>query len=454
MLPAKYELSINSDTVRRTTTAWLMLGLASLVGAGLFSLLLVLARTPAIQEWLPFIDFFRVALVVHVNLSVLIWLLAMAGVFWALSTERDLPGWDKVSFWLAAGGTSVVIISPFVGATEPLMNNYVPILRHPVFYIGLSLFMAGVLSHLLRSAMTFSRFAIPLDGPAALQVGTRLAALTTAVAMGAFTASLAGMPGNIEGQAYFEFLFWGSGHVIQFTHTLLMMVAWVLLASNSGCRFNLTPRLTLTFFLLMTLPVITVPFLYIAHDVVSPGHRLAFTELMKYGGLSSLPLGLAVLASFWRADKPQGEGRYLGSALLSSIALFLVGGMLGFMIDGLDIIIPAHYHGSTVGVTIAYMGLCYYLLPRLGFGELPPRLTFWQPVIYSSGQLLHILGLAWTGGYGVQRKTAGLAQGLDHFSEIVGMGLMGLGGLVSVIGGLLFLVVAFKSIRGRQQAGE
>ena len=54
----KYELPISSNVVRRTTTAWLMLGLASLVGAGLFSLLLVLARTPAIQEWLPFIDFF------------------------------------------------------------------------------------------------------------------------------------------------------------------------------------------------------------------------------------------------------------------------------------------------------------------------------------------------------------------------------------------------------------
>jgi hypothetical protein len=451
MTAAKYELPVSSDTVRRTATAWLMLGLASLVGAGLFSLLLVLARTPAIQEWLPFIDFFHVALVVHVDLSVLIWLLSMAGVLWALSTDRDLPLWDRLSFWLAAGGTAIVVVSPFIGAGDPLMNNYVPVLRHPVFYTGLSLFMLGVLSHLLRSAMTFSGLSTQLDGAAALQVGTKLAALTAAVAIGAFIASLAGMPGNIEGQAYFEFLFWGSGHVIQFTHSLLMMVAWVLLASNSGCRFNLTPRLTLTFFLLMTLPVITVPFLYIAHDVVSPGHRLAFTELMKYGGLSSLPLGLAVVASLWKADKPQGEGRYLRSALVSSLMLFLAGGVLGFMISGLDIIIPAHYHGSIVGVTIALMGLCYYLLPRLGFGELPPRLTFWQPIIYSSGQLLHILGLAWTGGYGVQRKTAGLAQGLDHFSEIAGMGLMGLGGLISVIGGLLFLVVAYQSIRGRSQ---
>jgi len=445
----QYDLPVSSDTVRRTTTAWLLLGLASLVGAGLFSLLLVLARTPAIQEWLPFIDFFHVALVVHVDLSVLIWLLSMAGVLWALSTDRDLPGWDRISFWLAASGTAVVVVSPFVGAADPLMNNYVPVLRHPVFYTGLGLFTAGVLSHLLRSAMTFTGLTKHLDGAAALHVGTKLAAVTAAVAIGAFITSLLAIPASMEGQAYFEFLFWGGGHVLQFTHTLLMMVVWVLLASNSACRFTLTPRLTLTYFLFMTLPVIMVPFLYLAHDVVSPGHRLAFTELMKYGGLSSLPLGLAVVASFWKADKPVGEARYLRSALLSSIALFAVGGVIGFMISGLDIVIPAHYHGSTVAVTIAFMGLCYYLMPRLGFGKLPPRLAFWQPIIYSGGQFIHIIGLAWTGGYGVQRKTAGLAQGLERVSEIAGMGLMGLGGLISVIGGLLFLVVAYKSIRGR-----
>jgi len=123
--------------------------------------------------------------------------------------------------------------------------------------------------------------------------------------------------------------------------------------------------------------------------------------------------------------------------------------VLGFMISGLDIVIPAHYHGSTVGVTIAFMGLCYFLLPRLGFGAMPPRLAFWQPIIYASGQLMHIAGMAWTGGYGVQRKTAGLEQGIRGFSEIAGMALMGFGGLISVIGGLLFLVVAYKSISQR-----
>ncbi len=432
-----------------------MLGLASLVGAGIFSILLVLARTPAIQEMTPFIDFFRIALVIHVDLSVLIWLLSMAGVMWSLSSNRDLPGWDRFSFLLAAAGTAIVIVSPFVGAADPLMNNYVPLLRHPVFYAGMGLFTAGIGSHLLRSALTRSGIREGLDGTAVLQFGSTLAAITTAVAIAAFIASWAGIPGSMSGQAYFEFLFWGGGHVLQFTHTILMMVAWVVLAHASGCQFELTPRLTLTFLIIMVLPIITVPFLYIAHDIVSPGHRLAFTELMKYGGLSCLPLGLAVLVSLIKAGKPGdelgNEARYLRSALLSSLGLFAVGGVLGFMISGLDIVIPAHYHGSTVGVTIAFMGLSYYLLPRLGFGAIPVSMASWQPYLYGGGQLMHIIGLAWSGGYGVQRKTAGLAQGVDRLGEVAGMGLMGLGGLVSVIGGLLFLIVCYKSIRGKNQ---
>ena len=304
MRPASYTLEIKSDNARKAVTAWLMLGLASLVGAGLFSILLVLARTPAIQELTPLIDFFRIALVVHVNLSVVIWLLSMAGMLWSLSSTRDRPAWDRFSFILAAAGTAVVIISPFIGAADPLMNNYVPLLRHPVFYTGLILFTLGITSHLLRSIVTSGRPFAGLDGDAALQFGITLSALTAAAAIGALIASWAGIPREMAGEVYYEFLFWGSGHVVQFTHTILMMVAWVVLAEGSGCRFELSPRLTLIFLIILALPVITVPFLYLAHDIISPGHRLAFTELMKFGGLSSLPLGLAVVVSVLKAGRP------------------------------------------------------------------------------------------------------------------------------------------------------
>src|SRR5262245_12650708 len=46
MRAPSYDLPIPSESLRRTTRAWLLLALASLVGAGVYSLLLVLARTP------------------------------------------------------------------------------------------------------------------------------------------------------------------------------------------------------------------------------------------------------------------------------------------------------------------------------------------------------------------------------------------------------------------------
>ncbi|MCH7829538.1 MAG: hypothetical protein IIB75_03120 [Proteobacteria bacterium] len=47
-----------------------------------------------------------------------------------------------------------------------------------------------------------------------------------------------------------------------FSYSLLMMIAWVVLATASGCRFELTPRLTLVFAIFLALPVIAMPFLY------------------------------------------------------------------------------------------------------------------------------------------------------------------------------------------------
>jgi cytochrome c oxidase subunit 1 len=445
-----YDLPVGNAHARWSVTAWLTLGLIALVFAGIFSLLLVLARTPVIQDLIPFLDFFRVALVVHVTLSVLIWLLAISAATWSLSASGDRPVWDRVSFWLAAIGTATIIVSPFVGAGEPLMNNYVPVLQHPLFYGGLISFTVGIVSHLIRALIFRPRIRTSLSGTTALQSGITVSTMLTGLAIVAVAASWYGLPDEMEGRIYFEFLFWGGGHVIQFSYTLLMMIAWVVLATASGCRFELTPRLTLVFAVFLALPVITVPFLYLAHDITTAGHRLAFTELMKYGGLSCLPLGLAVTASLWRAKKPLGTQRYLRAALHSSLGLFAVGGILGFMIAGLDIVIPAHYHGATVGVTIAFMGLTYYLLPRLGFGDIPERIATWQPYVYGGGQLVHIIGLAWSGGYGVQRKTAGAAQGLEGLGQTAGMGMMGLGGLISVIGGLLFLIVAYKSMSKRQ----
>jgi len=74
-------------------------------------------------------------------------------------------------------------------------------------------------------------------------------------------------------------------------------------------------------------------------------------------------------------------------------------------------------------------------------------LATWQPWLYGIGQLIHIIGLVWSGGYGVQRKVAGAEQVLRSTGEVIGMGMMGLGGLIAIVGGLLFVVVAIRAVR-------
>ena len=87
-----YALPLPSAAQRALARAWLWLGLLALVGAGVFSILLVAARTPGVNQWLPAVDFFRVALVVHVDLSVLVWFAAMAAMLWTLIATPRAEG--------------------------------------------------------------------------------------------------------------------------------------------------------------------------------------------------------------------------------------------------------------------------------------------------------------------------------------------------------------------------
>jgi heme/copper-type cytochrome/quinol oxidase subunit 1 len=89
----------------------------------------------------------------------------------------------------------------------------------------------------------------------------------------------------------------------------------------------------------------------------------------------------------------------------------------------------------------------------LGYGTPTSRMAALQPWVYGAGQLMHIVGLVWSGGYGVQRKVAGAEQVLRSTSEVAGMGLMGLGGGVAVGGGVMFIVVVIAALRAAPAQG-
>ena len=433
---------------RQLAAAWLWLSVSALVGAGVFALLVVLARTPYVSNLFPTVEFFRSALVVHVDMSVLFWFFAFAGVLWsATSTPRRIRmGW--AGLLLSVGGVLLVVISPFVSGGGPLMNNYVPVLQNPVFLTGLCLFGCGVGLAALRVLAIVPSFGMGAhEVPPALAFAAWASAAATAMALIAFVWAYLTIPYFVHGLSYFEALFWGGGHVMQFTYTLMMLAGWLWLATECGAQVRLSQRVTVALLALGLAPVSFTPAIYLAYPTNTYDNMEMFTRMMGIGGsLAALPIGLAVTLAIWRRGSPAADTRPLFGSLLCSLLLFALGGGISLLIRDSNTIITAHYHATGGAVSVALMGMLYALLPRLGFSRADLRLSSWQPYVYGTGQLLHIIGLLWSGGYGVQRKVAGADQGLHGFAQIAGMGLMGLGGLIAVVGGLMFLWLAYRSM--------
>ncbi|WP_298828317.1 cbb3-type cytochrome c oxidase subunit I [uncultured Piscinibacter sp.] len=451
----EYALPVPADARRALARGWLWLGLLALIGSGLFSVLLVLSRTPGLNRMFPVADFFRVALVVHVDLSVLVWFIALAGMLWSLHGTPRQHGWGRAALALCGAGAAMMSLAPFLGSGEAIMANYIPVLDGAPFVAGLLLFGAGVAVLVLRGLAVAPRIGIAFDAAGALHFGLNASVVATAVALLAFGWSYALLPQALSGRAYYEILFWGGGHALQFTWTLLMLVGWLWLAGACGARVPLSPRVAVGLFALALVSVFVTPYAYLAHDIASVEHRNLHTWAMRLGGgLAILPIAMAVTLALRGATRCTPAQKPLRAALLASMLLFAAGGLIGVFIAGSNVRIPAHYHGCIVGVTLALMGLVYHLLPRLGYAAPQGRAAALQPSLYGAGQLMHILGLVWSGGYGVQRKVAGGEQVLRSASEVAGMGLMGLGGLIAIVGGLLFVVVVLRAMRRGAPAAE
>ena len=440
-----FELQIQPGTPRQLARAWLYLGVAALIGSGVLALLLVLSRTPGIQNVFPLKDFFRAALVVHVDLSVMVWFMSFAGVMWSLGGRAILGAVGWAGFWLAALGTALIAISPFFPDTEPLLNNYIPVLHHPVFFAGLIVSGVGYGLTLLRALIATFPSRPGSSAEAVMRFGVFLSAIAGSIALAAFSISAATAP-DFEGKMLYEAVFWGGGHVLQFQHALLLIVAWFWLATALGAPPKVAPRYIALMFALAALPLLATPIIYSRWPVGSAYHVAGFARMKSDGHPLMLPLVLIAAFCLVQVLAVRSPAK---SAFLASFVLFATGGVLAYLIRGVNVVIPAHYHGSIVGITLAFMGLTYVLLPRLGFGEANGKMALWQPYVYGAGQLMHVLGLAVSGGYGVQRKVAGAEQDLTTLPQKIGMGVMGLGGTIAIVGGLMFVLVCLKAMMRR-----
>lgn len=429
---------IDHAGVRRLAAAWIALAAGALGASALFALLLVLSRTPGVNALFPGHDFFYPALVLHVNLSALIWFLSFAGALWSAALAPRALGAGWAAFWLCAAGAAAVVLSPFIEGGVALVNNYIPVLDNAVFLCGLALFGAGALASALR--------VLAIADTEALGAGLAAAAVAVLAAAISLGWAAAELPDFLPPAAHFEALFWGPGHTLQFAHTVLMMCAWAALAAMvpimpPGAR----PLRAL--FLASLLPLAAVPVIHFMHEPAGPDFRHGFTLLMSWGTwIGAAPLGLLLAWRLLRARELDEGGSALRLALLLSVALFLFGLAMGAMIRHDNAMVPAHYHGVIGAVTLAFMALAYRVLEALGCEPPAPAAARWQAALYGLGTLAMAAGLAWSGGHGVARKATGAQQLLDGLPEVAGMAVMGLGGLVAVAGGVMFVALVLRAL--------
>ncbi len=447
-----YRLPTPEPFQRRLAAFWLLTALAALILSGLYVVLILLSRTPGVSALFPVENFFHLAIVAHVDFSVLVWFAAFGALFWTL-TSRAVKTWVLYTgAGLVLAGCLLLAIGPFYGGAA-IMSNYVPVLDNAVFLWGLVIFGIGFALLALHAMLYPQPMGLPLTGPGLVRFGSQTAAMAVLLSCAALIWSYVSLPDFLHGQGYYEALFWGGGHVVQFAWVQLMLIAWLWLASAAGLRLPISGRLVLVLLLAGVTPAFLSVWGYLRFDVAGHQHREFFVWLMAAGGgLAAGPLGLALLYALWRT--PVDKDRHvsgLRAALMFSVYLFGIGGALGFLIDDSNTMVPAHYHGCIVAVTLTFMAIGLHLLPQLGFGVPNPKLVLAMPWVYGVGQLLHVAGLAFSGGHGVQRKTAGADQGLESLAQILGMSVMGLGGLIAVIGGVLFVAAVVGSVRRRRK---
>jgi len=88
------------------------------------------------------------------------------------------------------------------------------------------------------------------------------------------------------------------------------------------------------------------------------------------------------------------------------------------------------------------------VLPLLQRGLVRTRAATASIILYGAGQFLHSIGLFITGGYGAPRKVAG-AVDLDILGNWIGHAGIGVGGVIAVIGGVMFIWIAGRRLLKR-----
>jgi hypothetical protein len=435
---------------------WAGLAMLSLAIAGVFALLLAVSRIPGIQDTLPLpLDFFDRGLVIHVVFSFVVWFQAVFGCLLNVSTGRladgapRMQGLGKLALAGAYASCALLFLPAFMERGEATLNNYIPAITDPLYYAGLALLAASIGLLVLRLLINIAGSAGRWKEP--LPFGTLCSALIFAVALLSFAIAWGTLVEEKWSYEFNESLFWGGGHVLQFANTAMLLTALYVLARLT--LKDIVPKdnqLMLTGLSMLVLYCGMGISVTMKYAPVHEKYWSMFTNLQYGLAFPALLVGVPILVDILqqrRLDKGLAMSDPAFLCLLLSPVVFAVGGILGFFVDGGDTRTPAHYHGVIAGINLGFMGLFYgFFLPLLGRELTRSKALYAQIFMFGGGQLLASIGLFLAGGYGTPRKTAGVDQGLEAIGAKIGMYMNGIGALIAVIGGVMFIWMVSKAL--------
>ncbi len=427
---------------------WFLFAVGSLVLAGLLSLMLVVGRLPFLG-WL-FTDplFFKRALVVHVDLAIVVWFQAGTLAFLGLALGPRLHR-GVTAGALAMAGTGVVglLAGALMPGAQPVLSNYVPVIDHPIFFLGLICWFAGSGLFFAHALFTPARVDAKALEPAVL-VALRASAAANVLAAVTFLGAWQTTPDAVA-LVYYELVFWGGGHVLQVANVAVMLALWLYLLHRWTGSAVLAPVTIAALMVALVLPQIVMPFLAFGGTTETVYFSMA-THLMRW---TIFPVVVVVLIAaavhIWRLRAGLGWRDYRFIGFAGSAALTALGFILGAMIRGSNTLVPGHYHCAIGAVTIALMAAAYDFCTSVApAGRTPesPKRARLQLILFGGGQAIFGLGFALAGFYGMGRKQYGTEQHVRSLGEYLGLSVMGLGGLIAVAGGIFFLAVMLRRI--------
>ncbi|MDX1924585.1 MAG: hypothetical protein SFT91_05150 [Rickettsiaceae bacterium] len=415
---------------------WINLCIASLGLGGIYSIFIVLLRTPGFSDLFLDKSIFKVALIIHVDLTVLFWLLSFVMM---IISERIKAGFSSVISqvtYLVGVSIALVAISPFFGQSKAFMNNYIPILHNFLFIMGIGIFFACFVVVCSLASLTNDEITRPMG---LLGILICLSFFISYLKI----SSLIESGVQLDQAHYYELLFWGGGHLMQFFFLSGMIIVWYSYAAPLDQILPLKYLLALS--LILCLPAI---YLQLRCEIDDAYYIQLFREHMKiFGGI---PFFIAIFTMIFSYSNNKGLNLQFTNQAFSlkaysivfSFFLFSSGGVIALIISGKNVTIPAHYHGSIVGITIIFMSYIYIRISEIYSGLNFKSATF-QLLLYSFGQFVHIMGLGMSGGYGALRKTPGVDL---PFEAKIAMGFMGAGGLLAIAAGLIFVYICLSAI--------